>query len=128
MFIAVLAGGSAVVAAAHLSLPPWLVPVVALLAPFGKPTVDSVGSALAKRMGRHPSHLPRVTDPIDPKLLGVHPAIPLPAGSDPRLHPELPTYVVRNIDSELPPATCTTSSVPSPRSSGSSCPARLIRC
>ncbi len=45
--------------------------------------------------------LPRVRNMTDRALLGIHPAIPLPPDSDPKLSAEFPTYVPRDIDPDL---------------------------
>jgi hypothetical protein len=45
--------------------------------------------------------LPRVVDVTDRALLGLHPAIALPPGTDARLSADLPTYVARDVDPEV---------------------------
>ncbi len=45
--------------------------------------------------------LPRVVDVTDRALLGLHPAIALPPGTDAQLSADLPTYVARDVDPEV---------------------------
>lgn len=54
-----------------------------------------------QRLAGEGAKFPLVQEVNDRALLGIHPAIPLPAGSDDSLSPELPSYVSRDIDADL---------------------------
>jgi Flp pilus assembly protein TadD len=117
-FVVILAGGLAALGALHPHWPVWVVPVVAavggVLVGFGKPVLDSLAKLPVARVEQAQrakglvadvtgpgNPLPRVADTVGRGLLGIHPAIPLPDGADPELSPELPQYVLRDIDATL---------------------------
>ncbi|MER5787209.1 tetratricopeptide repeat protein [Streptomyces sp. NPDC001980] len=58
-------------------------------------------AAVLELVGGSDRKLPLVREVRDRALLGIHPAIPLPLGADPRLSVELPTYVPRDLDVQL---------------------------
>lgn len=102
--------------------PAWVIAVVggavAMLTAAAKPFADAVAQRWTSRTQRHLDQvdraralehevsgraggLPRVRDVTDRALLGIHPAIPLPAGADNSLALGLPLYVPRDIDADL---------------------------
>ncbi len=121
----VVAAGTAVPAiirAGHVPGPKWLAPAVVavcgVVLMIAKPLLTTWTDALSARVrtrtdvqararaaeGGLPSvggQRPRVEQVTGRALLDIHEAIPLPAGSDEGLSPELPEYVTRDVDADL---------------------------
>jgi TPR repeat protein len=122
LLVVILAMGTALLSARVVHWPVWAIAAAAAgvtaLAGIVKPAVDALmkarvdrltddganqrklGDALAKATGSR-AGLPLIGDVRSRSVLGVHPAIPLPADADPALSNELPTYVPRDIDSNI---------------------------
>jgi TPR repeat protein len=119
---ALLAAAPAALRAAHLGWPAWPVAlagaVVTALAALAGPLTTVITRSWANSAQRqissrdqarqverdltgHDKGLPLTSQVTDRAVLGIHPAIPLPAGSDPALPADLPLYVARDIDSDL---------------------------
>jgi hypothetical protein len=119
---AVLAVAPAVLKAAHLHWPVWPLVLagasITALAALGRPLTAVITRSWADRAQQQISSrdqarqierdltgyskgLPLASQVSDRAVLGIHPAIPLPPGSDPALPADLPLYIPRDIDSEL---------------------------
>jgi TPR repeat protein len=119
---AVLGAAPAALKAAHLHWPSWpfvlAAAMITAVAGLAAPVTTVVTSYWANRVqgiisrrdqsvkferavagGDH--GLPEVTQITDRRVLGIHPAIPLPADADPILSADLPLYVTRDIDPDL---------------------------
>lgn len=84
----------------------WMViPVVVVgvgLILFALPVRRFRGQAAPRRAaGGRARGLRSARQITDRALLGIHPSIPLPAGADPSLSPDLPLYVRRDVDADL---------------------------
>jgi TPR repeat protein len=120
--VMVLTVGPVALKSAKLSWPGWVVPALAAgggtLLLVAAPVMQSRVEALTQRNKNETDlesrretaiislvgsgrDLPLVRDVVDRALLGIHPAIPLPAGADPRLSNDLPEYVPRDLDADL---------------------------
>ena len=100
----------------HLPLLPFLLAgaVLVAVATATKPVTDVFSKAWANRTQRRIDQQERVRQIerdagglllaghiTDRALLGIHPSIPLPAGADLSLSPDLPLYIRRDIDEDL---------------------------
>lgn len=56
---------------------------------------------MERAVGGREKGLPKAGEISDRALLGIHPSIPLPAGADLSLPPDLPLYVPRDLDADL---------------------------
>ncbi|SCD52121.1 Tetratricopeptide repeat-containing protein, partial [Streptomyces sp. SolWspMP-5a-2] len=115
--MAALSAVPGVVKAVHLPGPAWMAPVMlavaAVLLGAVKPrftvindasvarTKDTVAQDEGARRSLQGLPAPKTVAETDPTLLGIHPSIPLPAGAQGSLSPDLPEYVVRDIDADL---------------------------
>jgi hypothetical protein len=57
---------------------------------------------LEQAVGGRERGLPLAGEVTDRALLGIHPSIPLPPGADRPLAPDLPLYIPRDLDGDLP--------------------------
>jgi hypothetical protein len=123
VFVVVAEVGPAFLEAARLSWSPLVVAGVVAALTGAVSVVKPIADAYAQAWARWPVRwveraqrrkelveavtggrgFPRIRDirDHDRSLLGIHPAIPLPADADPSLSVELPTYVLRDIDTGL---------------------------
>ena len=119
---ALLTAAPVVLKAAHLQWPAWplalsaalITAVSGLAKPMTTVITQSWASRAQRQIERHDrarqiendvtgrgKGLPLAGQITDRALLGIHPAIPLPADADPSLSSDLPIYMPRDIDSEL---------------------------
>jgi hypothetical protein len=122
VFAVVLAATPPVLKAAHVHWPAWPVALagalITALAGLAKPVTDAVAQRWAARttldlhrqdrardleqaVGGRDKGLPAAGQITDRALLGIHPSIPLPSGTDVFLSPDLPLYIPRDIDADL---------------------------
>ncbi len=101
LVLVLIAAVAVSIAAVNPHWPIWLVASIASLGAIGKPIIDAAGSNITHSVAARGQRLPRVRDPLDRAVLGIHPAIPLPDDSNQMISRELPTYIARDIDLEL---------------------------
>jgi hypothetical protein len=122
VFAVLLTGAPAVLKAADVHVTAWPLAlagaIVTAVAGLVKPIANAVTQAWADRTtrifeqqdrARALEHevsgldkgLPLAGEITDRAILGIHPSIPLPAGADTSLPPDLPLYVERDLDAEL---------------------------
>jgi hypothetical protein len=122
VFAALAAAAPAVLKSAHVHWPAWPIAlagaVVTALVGLAKPVSDAVTQRWADRakrdleqqdrvrelehdVGGRDKGLPTAGEITDRALLGIHPSIPLPPGTDTSLLPGLPLYIPRDIDADL---------------------------
>ncbi|MER6219078.1 hypothetical protein ABT189_00535 [Streptomyces sp900105755] len=120
--VSVFTAGPVALKAAKVTWPGWILPALAatggvlllVATPLMQARLDTLiewarsrGSLEQKQaevlelVAGSDRKLPLVREVRDRALLGIHPAIPLPLGADPRLSVELPTYVPRDLDAQL---------------------------
>jgi hypothetical protein len=114
VLLALLAAGPAALSAGGVHWPLWLIAAIAagaaVIAGVVKRVVDGLinddraikkQAADATDRAAGSSSLPLVSEVTSRGVLGIHPAIPLPADADPSLSLELPTYVPRDMDADV---------------------------
>ncbi|GAA0458878.1 hypothetical protein [Streptomyces olivaceiscleroticus] len=110
--VLIFAVGPAALKAAKLPWPPWAPTAIAatggVLLLVANPLLKEALNQLIterRRQKKAVDHLPgglrRVRKVHNRSLLGIHPAIPLPEGSDLQLSTDFPTYVAREVDNQL---------------------------
>ncbi len=122
VFAAVLASAPTLLRSAHLHWPAWPIAlvgaIVTAVAGLTKPVADVItrgwaqqargyldrkvqARELERTVGGRDKGLPLAGGITDRALLGIHPAIPLPAGGDGSLTPDYPLYIPRDLDADL---------------------------
>ena len=122
VLLVLLAGGAAALSTDSIHWPRWLIGAiaagVATIVGIVKPVVDMMTKARVDRLSENQTSekrlgetlkqlagsregLPLIGSVKSHAVLGIHPAIPLPADADPSLSSELPIYVPRDCDPDI---------------------------